>query len=146
MAKLEMNHQNQFSSSVDESSDGESKPPASSYTVTLYIKFITVCSAMSGFLSCYNLAILSGTMLLIKEEYLLNTIWHEIIVSTSVATASVTSLGAGFLNDWQGKKPVLLTSSFMFAFGAAILGGALRKEVFVAGQVITGVAIGKYHR
>ena len=83
-------------------------------------------------------------MLLIKKQYQLNTIWHEIIVSTSVATASVISLIAGFLNDWLGKKPVLLAGSFMFVCGAAILGGALRKEVLVAGQMITGVAIGEY--
>ena len=112
-------------------------------TVTLYMKFITLCSAMSGFLCCYNLAILSGTVFLIKKEFHLNTIWHEIIVSSAVATASATSFAAGFLNDWLGKKPVLLTSSFMFGFGAAISSGALRKEFTVFGQIITGGAIGK---
>jgi SP family myo-inositol transporter-like MFS transporter 13 len=101
-------------------------------------------AAMGGLLFGYDTGIVSGSMLLIKDDFKLSSVWQEAIVSATIGAAAVFALISGTLVDVLGRKAVIMASSFVFTAGAAVmaLSPVDLKEVLLAGRLIVGAAIG----
>ncbi|XP_068458473.1 proton myo-inositol cotransporter-like [Clinocottus analis] len=99
-------------------------------------------SALGGFLFGYDTGVVSGAMLLLKEEMNLSALWQELLVSCTVGAAALSALGGGSLNGWLGRRRCILLASFIFAVGGVVLSLALDKVVLLVGRVIVGLGIG----
>lgn len=106
------------------------------------VYFLTAFAAIGGFLFGYDTGVISGAMILIKEEFRLTPFWQELVVSVTIGTAIVGSFLGGFLNQRFGRKPMLITSAMVFTVGAAVMGIAHSKEVLLMGRLTVGFGIG----
>ena len=108
------------------------------------VYFLTAFAAIGGFLFGYDTGVISGAMILIKEEFRLTPFWQELVVSVTIGTAIVGSFLGGFLNQRFGRKPMLITSAMVFTVGAAVMGIAHSKEVLLMGRLTVGFGIGGF--
>ncbi len=108
----------------------------------LYLYFLTVFAAIGGFLFGYDTGVISGAMILIKEEFHLSFFWQELIVSATIGTAIPGALLGGFVNQRLGRKPMLIASAMVFMVGAVIMAAAHSREVILIGRLTVGFGIG----
>ena len=108
-----------------------------------FVYLLTTFAAIGGFLFGYDTGVISGAMILIKEEFHLTPVWEELLVSATIGTAIVGSFLGGFLAQGYGRKPMLIASALIFTTGGAILGIAHTKEVILVGRLAVGFGIGK---
>ncbi|KRY79989.1 Proton myo-inositol cotransporter [Trichinella pseudospiralis] len=99
-------------------------------------------AVLGGFPLGYFTAIVSGAMLIIREQFHLNDQWQQLTVSTTVASAAVFSLVGGWLNHKIGRRKVILNSCLFYIIGSIVTSVANGKEVLIFGRFIHGIAIG----
>ena len=116
----------------------KTKTPAFVYTLTF-------SSAIGGFLFGYDTGVISGAMILLREVFLLNSVWQELIVSVTIAAAAVFAIFGGYLNNLFGRKPVILLASIIFTAGSICMGITNTKELLLVGRLIVGAGIGEWH-
>ena len=109
-----------------------------------FVYFLTAFAAIGGFLFGYDTGVISGAMILIKEEFRLTPFWQELVVSVTIGTAIVGSFLGGFLNQRFGRKPMLITSAMVFTVGAAVMGVAHSRVVLLMGRLTVGFGIGGF--
>lgn len=107
-----------------------------------FVMTLCVFSALGGFLFGYDTGVVSGAMLLLKDELQLSALWQELLVTATVAAAAVAALGGGALNAALGRRRCILTASFIFSIGGLVLSLAPNKEVLLLGRIIVGLGIG----
>ena len=108
----------------------------------LYVYFLTGFAAIGGFLFGYDTGVVSGAMILIKREFHLSYFWQELIVSVTIGTAIIGALLGGFLNQWFGRRPMLIASATVFTTGAVLMGIAQSRELLLFGRLTVGFGIG----
>ena len=108
----------------------------------LYVYFLTAFAAIGGFLFGYDTGVVSGAMILIKQEFHLSNFWQELIVSATIGTAIIGALLGGFLNQWFGRRPMLIASATVFTIGAVLMGVAQSRELLLFGRLTVGFGIG----
>ncbi|KRX79552.1 Proton myo-inositol cotransporter, partial [Trichinella sp. T6] len=104
--------------------------------------FLCVMAIMGGFPIGYFTTIISGAMLIIQSQFLLDDQWLQIIVSTTVAAAAIFALLGGWFNQRIGRKKVILVSCLFYIIGCIVISVATNKEAIVAGRFLHGIAIG----
>ncbi|GFS25136.1 proton myo-inositol cotransporter-like [Elysia marginata] len=109
---------------------------------TPYIWMISAFAAIGGFLFGYDTGVVSGAMLLLKDEFSLSSYMQEVIVSSTIAAAFLFALVGGFLNDMLGRKAVTIVASFVFTVGAVVLALAQNVAMLIVGRFILGIGIG----
>ncbi|XP_034735387.1 proton myo-inositol cotransporter-like isoform X3 [Etheostoma cragini] len=107
-----------------------------------FVYVLAFFSALGGFLFGYDTGVVSGAMLLLKEEMNLSALWQELLVSSTVGAAALSALTGGFLNGWLGRRICILLASFIFSIGGVILSLAPDKVVLLVGRITVGVGIG----
>lgn len=109
---------------------------------TIYVWLLSFFAAIGGFLFGYDTGVISGAMLLLKDEFDLTSLWQEVIVSVTIGAAFISALLGGFLNDKFGRKIVTILASFVFTAGAVVLAFSYNVTMLVSGRVIIGIGIG----
>ncbi|KAL5013672.1 hypothetical protein ScPMuIL_007942 [Solemya velum] len=107
-----------------------------------YIYLLTCFATVGGLLFGYDTGIVSGSLLLIGDEWSLSTIWREAIVSATIGAAAISALVAGYLADKFGRKKVIMAASLIFTAGAVVMGSSANKEMLLVGRLIVGIGIG----
>ena len=110
-----------------------------------YVYFLTAFAAIGGFLFGYDTGVISGALILIKEEFSLSSFWQELTVSVTIGTAILGALLGGFLNQRLGRKPLLVVSAMVFTVGAVVMGVAHSREILLIGRLTVGFGIGKFY-
>ncbi|XP_061780741.1 proton myo-inositol cotransporter-like isoform X3 [Nerophis lumbriciformis] len=110
--------------------------------VGTFVYVLAFFSGLGGFLFGYDTGVVSGALLLLKREMNLNTLWQELVVSSTVGAAAVSSLSGGYLNGLLGRRKCTLVASFIFTIGGFIMTFAPNKEVLLVGRIIIGLGIG----
>lgn len=114
--------------------------------VFLYV--LSLMSAVGGFLFGYDTGVVSGAMLMVEDDLLaslgtdLKDLWHEYIVTGTIAAAAVFSLVAGYISQRFGRKPSMIVGSLLFTVGAVVMAVADSKEVLLVGRLIVGAGLG----
>lgn len=111
-----------------------------------YVYFLTAFAAIGGFLFGYDTGVISGAMILIKEEFKLSSFWQELIVSVTIGAAILGALLGGFLNQRLGRKPLLVASAMVFTIGAVVMAVAYSREILLIGRLTVGFGIGKFYQ
>ena len=117
--------------------------PQREYT-PIFVYVLTMFSAIGGFLFGYDTGVISGAMILLRDYFLLSSVWQELVVSITVGAAALFALVAGLLGDQIGRKPVIILASLVFITGAVFLGLASDKYMLLIGRFIVGAGIGEY--
>lgn len=111
-------------------------------TSRAYLYLLTAIAAIGGFLFGYDTGVISGAMILLKEQFGLSNTWQEVIVSVTVGFAAVFALIGSPLNNCLGRKGVILISSLIFTTGSVLLGFSNTKTMLLIGRAVVGAAIG----
>ena len=106
------------------------------------VKALVGFAAIGGLLFGYDAGILSGALVKLRERFALSPTWQELIVSTSIAVATLSSLVGGYLNDWLGRRIVTLIASALLTAGAAVSAATPTKEILLVGRSLIGLGIG----
>ena len=104
--------------------------------------FLTGMAAIGGFLFGYDTGVISGAMLPIQRAFQLTSVQQEIVVSSTVLAAFVSSLLGGTLNKVLGRRQTILIAAAVFTLGALLLGFCWSYPTLVLGRVVVGVGIG----
>lgn len=109
---------------------------------TKFVYVLSFFSALGGFLFGYDTGVVSGAMLLLKKELHLSAFWQELLVSSTVGAAALSSLAGGYLNGLCGRRKCIMLASFIFTVGGIILSLAPDKVVLLIGRLTVGLGIG----
>ena len=111
----------------------------------VYVVCLTCFASIGGFLTGYNLGIMSGALLLMKEVFGFSVLWQEMLMGAPIASATFFSLIAGCIADRVGRKRVIMAGSFAFSLGSVLMAatGTDRNWQLLLGRIIVGIGIGK---
>uniref|UniRef100_A0A914V4N6 Major facilitator superfamily (MFS) profile domain-containing protein n=1 Tax=Plectus sambesii TaxID=2011161 RepID=A0A914V4N6_9BILA len=107
-----------------------------------FFAWLSILAIIGGFLFGYDTGVISGAMILIKDDFTVTDSTQELIVSVTVGAAAIFALVGAFLNDRFGRKKVILTSSLIFSIGAVEMALAANVTELIIGRFIVGAGIG----
>jgi sugar phosphate permease len=110
----------------------------------VFMWFVSAFAAISGFLFGYDIGIIAGALLMMKEAFNLTKGQEEAVVSLVLVGSIAGSLGAGIMNDKLGRWKSILISNLAFFIGSGVITfSPVDTLVFVyIGRLIVGLAIG----
>ena len=107
-----------------------------------FLQTLVALSAISGFLFGFDTGIVSGALVLVKDDFPLSSLQHETVVSATIFTAILGAAGAIPLNKYFGRKISILLASVTFLCGSIVLSTAGSLEWLIVGRLIVGIGIG----
>lgn len=107
-----------------------------------FVFLASAISAIGGMLFGYDIGVISGAILFIKEQFSLSSGMQEIVVSSVLLGCLAGALVGGFLADRYGRRKLLLITAVVFILGT--IGSALSPDMawLVAARIVVGAAIG----
>lgn len=112
--------------------------PDRKWKLSLY----SLISALGGFLFGYDSAVISGTIQLVEEQFLLSPAMLGWFVSCALVGSILGVVMAGSLADRIGRKKVLFFSAILFALSALGCTISPNFPVLVIYRILGGIAIG----
>jgi SP family arabinose:H+ symporter-like MFS transporter len=125
--------------------DRESQPApdtASESGSALYVYLIAAVAAISGLLFGFDIAVINGAIIFIRDQFGLTEFQTEIAASSLLAGCVLGASIGGVLSDKFGRRKTLLFAALLFAVSS--LGAALPRNLpeFTVARFIGGIAIG----
>ncbi|XWS70670.1 hypothetical protein CRYUN_Cryun03dG0066700 [Craigia yunnanensis] len=90
----------------------------------------------------YDIGVMSGAIIFIKENIHISTIQVEILVGSLNVCSLIGSLLAGETSDLIGRRFTIVLAAATFFIGAVLMGFAPSYAFLMAGRVIAGIGIG----
>ncbi len=108
----------------------------------LYVLFLALVAAISGFLFGFDTAVINGVLLFLQRQFALSSLETEIAASALLLGCLLGAAGASLVGDRFGRRKSLLVAAILFA--ASTLGAALAQSVldFSIWRLCGGLAIG----
>ena len=106
------------------------------------MKILTLLAAIGGFLFGYDTGVISGAMPPITRSFQLSDVQQEVVVSSTVLSAFISSLVGGSMNKKYGRRATILVAALVFTVGAVIMAVAWSYMSLVLGRIIVGGGIG----
>ncbi|KAA8909899.1 hypothetical protein TRICI_004336 [Trichomonascus ciferrii] len=112
--------------------------------VSGYMLLIVLSSCIGGLLFGYDSAVISGVLVLIKDDlgHDLSTVEKEVVTSITSLGALIGSVAAGILADRIGRRPIIVYSSIAFILSAFLMSFSYTVLWFVSGRLFVGLAVG----
>ncbi|KAK9234582.1 general substrate transporter [Lipomyces kononenkoae] len=111
-----------------------------------FMWLITTAAAVGGLLFGYDLAIISGVLLMVKTDLDGNTLTsnqQELLTSITSGGAFVGALSAGFMLDRFGRRVAIGIGSIMFTIGSILQATSFSLAQMTVGRLIVGLGIGE---
>ncbi|MTV21780.1 sugar porter family MFS transporter [Staphylococcus delphini] len=105
-------------------------------------KMIFFIGALGGLLYGYDMGVISGALLYLKDDIPLNAYTEGLVVSSMLVGAIVGAGLSGPLSEKLGRRRLVFMISIVFIIGALILALAPTMEILVLGRAIIGLAVG----
>ncbi|KRG08206.1 sugar porter family MFS transporter [Staphylococcus sp. NAM3COL9] len=105
-------------------------------------KLIFFLGALGGLLYGYDMGVISGALLFIKDDIPLNSFTEGLVVSSMLVGAIVGSGASGPMSDRLGRRRVVFIIAIIYIVGALILALAPSMQVLVIGRLVIGLAVG----
>ncbi len=107
-----------------------------------YVYLVSVVAAVSGLLFGFDIAVINGAIIFLRQEFQLTEVQTEAAASSLLAGCILGASVAGWLSDRFGRRRTLVWCALLFAVSA--IGAALPRSLaeFAIARFIGGLAIG----
>jgi sugar porter (SP) family MFS transporter len=107
-----------------------------------YVYAVSLAAAMAGFLFGFDIAVINGAILFLRQQWSLSEFQTEFAASSLLIGCVAGASIAGWLSDRFGRRRILMLSAILFALSS--VGAALPRTLgeFAAARFLGGVAIG----
>lgn len=107
-----------------------------------FVYFVSLVAATSGLLFGYDIAVINGAILFLREQFGLTELQTEAAASSLLFGCVFGAVVAGILSDRFGRRRVLILAAALF--GISAIGAALPRTLweFAMARFAGGVAIG----
>ncbi|KAM2193630.1 hypothetical protein FF1_026243 [Malus domestica] len=108
-------------------------------------KYTIVCALLASansILLGYDIGVMSGAVLYIKENLKITSTQVEILVGTLNVFSLVGSLASGKTSDYIGRRYTIVLAACTFLIGALLMGLAPSYPFLMAGRVVAGIGVG----
>ena len=117
-------------------------PAATERGSVVFVYFVSIVAATSGLLFGFDIAVISGALVLLKEQFHLTDFTSEVAASALLVGCVAGASLAGWFSDRYGRRVVLMGSAVLFAVSS--IAAALPRDLtdFVYARFAGGIAIG----
>ncbi|KAG2713139.1 hypothetical protein I3843_04G152600 [Carya illinoinensis] len=108
-------------------------------------KYTFICALLASSTSIllgYDIGVMSGAALYIKENLKITSIQEEVLVGTLNVFSLVGSLLSGRTSDYIGRRYTIVLAAATFLIGALLMGLAPSFPFLMAGRIIAGIGVG----
>lgn len=105
-------------------------------------KLIFFLGALGGLLYGYDMGVISGALLFIKNDIPLTSFTEGLVVSSMLIGAIFGSGFSGPLSGWMGRRKLVFIISILYIIGSLTLAAAPNITGLVTGRLIIGLAVG----
>ncbi|KAJ9183962.1 hypothetical protein P3X46_007754 [Hevea brasiliensis] len=116
---------------------GPRKPRLNNYAFACALLASTI-SILLG----YDIGVMSGAVLFIKENLKITSTQVEILVGILNVCSLIGSLASGKTTDYLGRRYTIVLAAAAFLIGALVMGLAPSFPFLMAGRVIAGIGVG----
>ncbi|KAG8181076.1 hypothetical protein JTE90_014788 [Oedothorax gibbosus] len=118
------------------------KPPHSPYTCqSLIVIFAAIIASVGGILFGYDIGIISGALLQLKDDFHLSLKEQQMVVGGVLVGAFCASFFGGNIVDSWGRKVGIISSCLLFIVGSLTLSFSINFIMLIIGRFIVGVAV-----
>ncbi|KAJ2514166.1 hypothetical protein GGI11_004178 [Coemansia sp. RSA 2049] len=107
-----------------------------------FVFFVVFCITIGGLLFGYDTGVISGALVVIKDEWHLSNTQQEFIVGGTTLGAIAGGLFAGYFADRWGRRVITFLASVVFIIGALIMTFSRNYSVLISGRVVVGLGVG----
>ncbi|KAK3439247.1 hypothetical protein EUGRSUZ_C03362 [Eucalyptus grandis] len=101
-----------------------------------------ILASTNSILLGYDIGVMSGAVLFIRESLMITPIQIEILVGSLNVVSLIGSLASGWTSDWIGRRYTIVLAASMFLIGALLMGLAPSFTFLMAGRVVAGIGVG----
>ncbi|CAK7334994.1 unnamed protein product [Dovyalis caffra] len=108
-------------------------------------KYALACALLAStnsILLGYDIGVMSGAVLFIKENLKISSTQVEIVVGVLNISSLIGSLASGKTSDYIGRRYTIVLAATTFLIGALLMGLAQSFSFLMAGRVIAGIGVG----
>lgn len=118
------------------------EPKPSSPPLNRYALFAALLASTNSILLGYDIGVMSGAVLYIKDNLKISSTQVEILVGSLNVCSLVGSLAAGKTSDYIGRRYTIVLAAATFFIGAILMGLAPSYPFLMAGRIIAGIGVG----
>ena len=107
-----------------------------------YNRFLLLVAGLGGLLYGVDVGIIAGALPYLEATSGLNAGQLSIVVAAVLLGSVISTLFAGALADWIGRKPLMMLSGLLFVFSIPIIALSRGYESLVLGRLLQGVSAG----
>jgi MFS family permease len=107
-----------------------------------YNRFLLLVAGLGGLLYGVDVGIIAGALPYLEATSRLNASQLSTVVAAVLLGSVISTLFAGALADWMGRKPLMALSGLMFVFSIPIIALSHGYESLVLGRLLQGVSAG----
>ncbi|KAK4399077.1 putative polyol transporter 4 [Sesamum angolense] len=107
-----------------------------------YVMACAILASLNSVLLGYDVGVMSGAILFIKEDLKINEVQEEVFVGILSIISLFGSLAGGRTSDAIGRKWTMAFAAVIFQSGAGIMALATSFRVLMIGRFLAGIGIG----
>ncbi|XP_048760030.1 solute carrier family 2, facilitated glucose transporter member 12-like isoform X2 [Ostrea edulis] len=108
---------------------------------SIYVVCASIMASLGGVLFGYDIGIISGAVLQLRDEFCLSCSFQEMVISAMLMGAIAGSLIGGFLIDKFGRRLTIIVNTAVFLVGALVLGFSPNYAALIIGRLLLGFAV-----
>ncbi|KDP46229.1 hypothetical protein JCGZ_10069 [Jatropha curcas] len=101
-----------------------------------------VLASMTSILLGYDIGVMSGAAIYIKDDLKISDLQVEVLVGTLNIYSLVGSAAAGRTSDWIGRRYTIVVAGAIFFVGALLMGFATTYAFLMVGRFVAGIGVG----
>jgi len=116
--------------------------PAHKFTPATYGKFLIVIAGFGGLLYGIDIGVIAAALLYLSKTVDLSIAQTSAIVAAVLGGSMVSSLIAGLLADWAGRRKIMIVSGLMFLVSVALIVSSQSFTTLLLGRLLQGMSGG----
>jgi MFS family permease len=107
-----------------------------------YNRFLLLVAGLGGLLYGVDVGIIAGALPYLEATSRLNAGQLSIVVAAVLLGSVISTLFAGLLADWMGRKPLMIVSGMLFVLSIPVIALSHGYGPLVLGRLLQGVSAG----
>ncbi|KAK9148832.1 hypothetical protein Scep_007589 [Stephania cephalantha] len=103
---------------------------------------IALLASTNSILLGYDIGVMSGAVLYIKDTMKISSVQQEILVGLLNVASLIGSVASGKTSDMIGRRYTIVLAAMTFLLGALLMGLAPSYTFLLAGRVVAGIGVG----